>query len=341
MFESGTLSITECSAGLCELLRHSGPSGIVGRTLFDLVSSESMENLEAVLRGRAPADSTQCTLLDAEGSEVHVALHIHMTDGDTKRQVLCIPVQNHEKQLQQLRAQLAELTRQNQHVLALTRLANHDLRNILQSMVSNIDLLELTLQRGPSATSPREINLIRDGAYTMSHMLNGVLQLVRFDIGDYPMSWTDLNPLVDQVSAQVRTQHERDVDIRRASSLPALTCQPQLVSELFRNLIGNAVKHAQNNRLVVEIGANNEAGDQHHFYVRDNGDGIAASAIPHLFNETSPPEQTPLTLQSSGMGMSLVKMIVQRHGGDVWLEQAAGPGTCVHFTLSKFPSPSA
>ena len=91
----------------------------------------------------------------------------------------------------------------------------------------------------------------------------------------------------------------------------------------------------------MEIGANNEVADQHHFYVRDNGDGIAPSAIPHLFKDTSHPEQTPLTLQSSGMGMSLVKMIVQRHGGDVWLEDAAGSGTCVHFTLSKFPSPSA
>ena len=117
------------------------------------------------------------------------------------------------------------------------------------------------------------------------------------------------------------------------NELPAAVCDPVRVTELFRNLILNAVKYNKNNKKRIEIGA--KSATPSIFYVKDNGIGIDPmfhDDIFRIFKRLNSEEQFG---EGTGSGLTFVKKIVERHGGQIWLESEPGHGTTFFFTLEK------
>jgi signal transduction histidine kinase len=101
--------------------------------------------------------------------------------------------------------------------------------------------------------------------------------------------------------------------------------------EVFENLIDNAVKYMGDQKEpVLEIGAQNQA-DKSHFYVKDNGMGLEdqyREKIFGLFEKLNP------TIEGTGIGLALVKRIIEAHGGEIWVEsEGPGKGSTFHFTI--------
>ena len=117
-------------------------------------------------------------------------------------------------------------------------------------------------------------------------------------------------------------------------SLPDLTTYRAPLEQVFRNLIGNAVKHHHNGSGRIEVLAGSSNGKLEEFIVRDDGPGIDPKyheQVFEMFHTLKPRDQ----VEGSGMGLALVKKIVENRGGTVKLESALGQGTTIRFTWPR------
>jgi two-component system sensor histidine kinase BaeS len=126
-----------------------------------------------------------------------------------------------------------------------------------------------------------------------------------------------------------------DVRVEVTSELPMAWADPQRVAQVLRNLLGNAVTHtALGGRIVLRASAL-ASGDQLRIDVQDTGSGIAAEHLPNVFERfyRADPSRTRAT-GGAGIGLAIVKQLVEAHGGTVGVASVLGEGTCFTFTLS-------
>jgi signal transduction histidine kinase len=125
----------------------------------------------------------------------------------------------------------------------------------------------------------------------------------------------------------VRAQEEK-VAISVAGNFGVVRCDKVRMHQVFANLVGNAFKHGRGTTgLAVEIGCDGKV-----YHVRDNGPGIPPEISDHMFEPFTQGEKTGS--DSFGMGMNIVFKIVQKHGGEIWVESEPGTGTTIFFALA-------
>jgi len=165
----------------------------------------------------------------------------------------------------------------------------------------------------------------------MDSLINGILQYSRIGrIGLEEMSM-DLNKLVgDVVDILAPPEH---IQVTIENKLPTIVCDRTHISQVFQNLVGNAIKFMDKPSGAVKIGCVDE-GDCWQFSIVDNGPGIDSKYHEKIFQIfqtlTSRDEH-----ESTGIGLTIVSKIIQLHGGRIWLESETGAGTTFFFTLPK------
>ena len=142
-----------------------------------------------------------------------------------------------------------------------------------------------------------------------------------------------MNGLVDELIQEASALSTDGVCIRRSSDLPPVMCREHLIRELLRNLLENAVKYRGDRAAEIEIGA--QPGDIPVFFVRDNGVGIHEADLSRVLSPLTRADGDSLNAQGTGMGLALVRAIVERHEGRLHLESERGRGTTVWFSLSE------
>ena len=117
--------------------------------------------------------------------------------------------------------------------------------------------------------------------------------------------------------------------------MPTIICDATAITEVFHNLISNAIKYNDKPMPVVEIGCEEKpnpktSATEYEFYVRDNGVGIKPEYYDKVFQLF---QRLHRDAEGTGIGLTLVRRIVEWHGGRIWLESAEGKGTTFFFTL--------
>jgi signal transduction histidine kinase len=123
------------------------------------------------------------------------------------------------------------------------------------------------------------------------------------------------------------------MQIEVAPHMPTIHTERVYLQQVFQNLISNAIKHGQRPDLRIAVGWA-DAGECYEFTVRDNGQGIAPQyheKVFVIFQTLAPRDK----VEGTGLGLSLVKKIVELHGGRIWIESDEGAGACFHFTWPK------
>jgi signal transduction histidine kinase len=121
--------------------------------------------------------------------------------------------------------------------------------------------------------------------------------------------------------------------------LPFLVCDKVRITEVFRNLVTNALKYNSSNERIIEIGFLKERSTEDGLlyedviYVKDNGVGIAPEFKDEVFRIFRRLNNTKNQEEGTGVGLTFVKKIIERHGGTIWLESETGKGTTFYFTL--------
>lgn len=150
------------------------------------------------------------------------------------------------------------------------------------------------------------------------------------------MRKVNLNHMIEDIALMMETAlQEKHAEIQIPIPLPSIICDVPRVTEVFRNLITNGVKYNQSERKIIEIGLTPESTDARQvFYVKDNGIGIETKFYDDIFRIFKRLNEEDDITKGSGVGLTFVKKIIERHGGSIWLDSTPNLGTCFYFTLN-------
>jgi signal transduction histidine kinase len=231
-----------------------------------------------------------------------------------------------------VRLHAAELEESNRELDAFTRSASHDLRAPLNAILGFSALLVNKL--GPQIPPEQRgwLDHIDLSARQMSQLIDALMRLSYVGRCTLEIQPVDVAALVHGVVDELRqAPPPRDRSVR-VGSFPETWADAPLLKQLFVNLLSNAFKFTRRtDRPVIEVGC--ERRDQERvFFVRDNGPGFDMARSARLFDAFQRFHRAD-EFEGSGVGLSIVKRIVQRHGGRIWAESAPGAGASFHFTL--------
>jgi PAS domain S-box-containing protein len=223
-----------------------------------------------------------------------------------------------------------ELERSNAELAQFASVVSHDLRSPLSAIAGFGELLERHYADHLDAKAARYLTGIMDGARHMQTLIDDVLAYAQVGAQAPPPEPIDCTVVVERALANLQTViAERGAMVTHAD-LPAVTADATQLSEVFQNLIGNAIKYCRDTPRIA-VSAQRE-GAAWLFSVRDNGIGMDAAdaeRIFDLFQRAHPATEYPGT----GIGLAICKKTIERHGGRIWAESCLGQGTTFKFTL--------
>jgi signal transduction histidine kinase len=162
----------------------------------------------------------------------------------------------------------------------------------------------------------------------MDTLINGILQYSTISKSEVEFYDVDLKNLVNELVSVMHLPGNFKVKVNH---LPQIYGDKSRLIQLFQNLIDNAIKYNDKENGFVELGALDK-GEHWEFYVKDNGIGIDEQYHDKIFNTF---EKLENSVDSTGIGLSIVKKIVEIYGGEIWLTSKLNEGTTFFFTLKK------
>lgn len=240
----------------------------------------------------------------------------------------------------------AELEIANRELEAFSYSVAHDLRAPLRSIHAHIQMLRD--YRGPPQAREPQIHMeqIQRGAREMSALIDGLLALSSVSHVQMNRRPVPLDALLAHCREQLAAEAEGRSVEWRIGTLPQVQGDPDLLQQVFMNLLGNALKYSRPRAAAqIEIGvgegsqppassaATDAAEPGRHVFVRDNGVGFDMAHAGKLFGVFQRLHRQD-EFEGTGVGLATVRRIVERHGGRIWAQAAPGEGACFCFTLA-------
>jgi len=235
--------------------------------------------------------------------------------------------------LRLVRAQ-TELRRSNEELESFAYVASHDLRTPMRAMFGYAEILLEDHGDSIDEEGRRLLERQQQIVVRMDELVAALLEYSR--IGNVGLNLTEvdldvvLRDVLDELAEAISTS---ETEVRVPRKLPRAVCDRVRVAQVFRNLVGNATKYNQSEKRWVEIGYNGE-GTARTFYVRDNGIGIPPAHRERVFGIFKRLHGEGAFGGGVGAGLTIVKRIIERHGGSIRVESTPGEGSSFYFTLS-------
>ena len=165
----------------------------------------------------------------------------------------------------------------------------------------------------------------------MGLLIDALLKMAVLHQRALRLDQSELNPIVDEVIAMLGPECQgREVEWRIAK-LPALDCDPVLMTQVFQNLLGNALKYSRGRaKAVIEVGSIQQPDKPAIIFVRDNGAGFNMKYAERLFGVFQR-FHTESEFEGTGVGLATVHRIIQKHGGMIWAEAEPDHGATFCF----------
>ncbi|NQU26061.1 MAG: response regulator [Candidatus Nealsonbacteria bacterium] len=245
-----------------------------------------------------------------------------------------------EQQAHELRQRAEQLDRINRELDDFTYIASHDLKEPLRGINAYCDILLEDYHDKLDDDGQRRLHTLGKLCGRLETLIDDLLTYCRVGGTCPAQTGIDLGRVVEDVLETLCPAIEqRGATVRVAGPLPPATGDATLIGMVIGNLISNGMKFNENRQACIEIGC--LAADPPTLYVRDNGIGIEPchhDEIFSIFRRLHSRKQ----YEGSGAGLTIVRKIVESHGGRIWLESQPGVGTTFFFTLApakESPSP--
>lgn len=230
---------------------------------------------------------------------------------------------------------IAELETRNHDLDQFAYVVSHDLRAPLRGIANLSSWIEEDLGDRLTPRAREHLSLLHGRVRRLDDLIQGVLDYSRAGrVADEP-ALVDLGGLVHDVIELLEIPATARIDV--APNLPVLRSTRVPLQQVFMNLISNALKHNDKPAPVITIGAE-PIRDGWELYVRDNGPGIARKFHAQVWGLFQTLQSRDL-VQSTGIGLSIVRRIVEAHGGRAWIDSEEGQGATIRFTWPKDPPP--
>ena len=232
---------------------------------------------------------------------------------------------------EELKQMVGQIRRSNTELEQFAYVVSHDLQEPLRMVASYTQLLAKRYQDKLDADANDFITYAVDGTERMRVLLNDLLDYSRVGTRGKPFKPTDCEEVLHQATTNLKVAIEESGALVTYDYLPTLMADEGQLIQLFQNLVGNAVKFCNQESPCIHVSAETKS-NAWLFSVRDNGIGIDpqhGQRIFEMFKCLHTREEYPGT----GMGLSICKKIVERHGGHIWVQSQLGEGSTFYFTI--------
>jgi signal transduction histidine kinase len=234
----------------------------------------------------------------------------------------------------QLEQRSNDLLRNVQELEKFAYVASHDLQEPLRTITSYIQLLQKKFNDKLDGEAVEYMEFVVSGSRRMKTLINDLLEYSRINRAESTFDEVDCNFVVKEVLQNLNNSITDSGATIEVDELPVIHGNRLHMVQLFQNLIGNSLKFRSDRKPVIKIKAKLIEG-YHLFSVEDNGIGIKkeyATKIFEIFQRLHSMQHYPGT----GIGLAICMKIVQRLGGEIWMESEFGKGTTFWFTVRKY-----
>ena len=238
-----------------------------------------------------------------------------------------------KKAEERLKDTIMELERSNEELRSFAYITSHDLQEPLRTMASYAQLLERRYKGKLDKDADEFIEFMVSGASRMKEMIQGLLDYSRVGTRGEEFKEFNANEALNHAILTLNSSIEDNNAEITHDSLPVIYGDKNQISRVFQNLIGNAIKfRKQDEPPKIHISAK-KTDNEYVFSVSDNSIGIEQGYIDQIF-EVFKRLHTIDEYEGAGIGLAIVKRIIDRHGGHVWTESECGKGSTFYFTVS-------
>jgi PAS domain S-box-containing protein len=232
-----------------------------------------------------------------------------------------------------------ELARSNAELEQFAYVASHDLQEPLRMIANYTQLLAERYRGKLDEQADRYIAYSVDGALRMQSLIQDLLKVSRVSKEEIESQTIDCCTVVEQAVKNLQAAIQESGAVVSWNSLPVIMADPSQLTQVFQNLIANAIKFHGTEKPVIQIDAERK---DHEWVVTvsDNGIGIPAESRQDIF-VIFRRLHTRAEYAGNGIGLSMCKKIIERHGGKLWVEAQAKPGCLFKFTLPAEPTAKA
>lgn len=232
-----------------------------------------------------------------------------------------------------LKSRLDELARSNAELEQFAYVSSHDLQEPLRMIASYLQLLERKYKGKLDAKADKYINFSVDGATRMQNLIDDLLAFSRVTTQANELEPTNLESIYNEVLLNLEVLINENKAIIKHDPLPVIIADKTQISQVFQNLINNAIKFKSNDQPKINISVK-EKNNQWLFSVKDNGIGIDPKHSQRIF-EVFKRLHKKRDYPGTGIGLAICKKIIERHGGSIWVKSEVGKGSIFYFTIPK------
>ncbi|MDH5474919.1 MAG: ATP-binding protein [Cyclobacteriaceae bacterium] len=211
-------------------------------------------------------------------------------------------------------------------------IVSHDLKAPLRGMSSMVRFIQEDLDEKNKTITSKSFTLLLGRIQRLDDLISGILEYSKIQKIKNSDTSTEVKKIVDEIIKNFDFPPKFNVSTYIEPQIYVGMNEVHLF-EIFSNLISNAIKYNRNPKPIIRIG-HEEKNDLHHFFVEDNGEGIPDEYKDKIF-EMFQKLQSKDEIEGSGIGLSIVKKIVNQNGGEIWIESSPGKNTFFRFTLPK------
>lgn len=273
----------------------------------------------------------------AEFFEPHLGVYLEVStspvfgeNGDIAGSVHIAKDITWRRQAEQRQAKLlTDVESINRELKDFAYIVSHDLKAPLRGIKSLVEWISTDYADKLDEAGKEQMKMLTKRVERMHNLIEGVLQYSRVTHDEGQRASVNLNELVPQVIDSIAPPE--NISIRIAGELPTITFEPTRIAQVFQNLLGNAVKYMDKPQGRITVGCVEEDGCWK-FGVCDNGPGIDKKHFERIFQIFQTLNSRD-ELESTGVGLTIAKKIVEMYGGKIWVESKLGEGSAFYFTI--------
>lgn len=231
-----------------------------------------------------------------------------------------------------------ELQKSNEELDSFAYIASHDLKEPLRGIYNYSYILLEDYEGVLDDDGARKLNMLMNLTKRMEKLIDALLYYSRLGRRELALQRVDIEEIIAQdIQLILEVSKQEDIDIRIPRKIPKVRADKTLVEEVLMNLITNGLKYNNKEEKWIEVGyvIDPEKSTQPILYVRDNGIGIAEKHREIIFRIFKRLHGQNKFGGGTGAGLTIVKKIIERHGGKIWVESIYGEGSTFYFTLAE------